>query len=83
MPQLHGKQIKDTTIQGTTKLVAASVDTGQLAADAVDQTILDLAATYDFSGGTVCRSELVWGARTPGSGRSEWTPHRRSGARES
>jgi len=51
MPQLHGKQIKDTTIQGTTKLVAASVDTGQLAADAVDQTILDLAATYDFSGG--------------------------------
>ena len=53
MPQIDGKQVKNVSIVGG-KLVNATVDTLQLAADAADATIVDLADTYDFSpSGTV------------------------------
>lgn len=63
MPQLHGKQIKDATITGTTKLVLLSVDTGQLAGDAVNALKLDEADTYDYNiGGGIVRVATPIGA---------------------
>lgn len=55
MPQIHGKQLVNDSINGGDKLVPQSVDTAELALDAADATIVDLADTYDYDsgGGTV------------------------------
>jgi hypothetical protein len=51
MPQIDGKQLRNGSIDAGDKITPGTVDTPELAADAADATIVDLADTYDFGGG--------------------------------
>jgi hypothetical protein len=51
MPQIDGKQLRNDSIDAGDKITPGTVDTPELAADAADATIVDLADTYDYDGG--------------------------------